>query len=125
MPLQNSIKITDKILITGNFDLLPSAKTIPKGNANTIPILPKRNVKNKPPNLCVLKWSNTNNWLPDRRKKAINEARIASAERYARESRTGKSNRSRNGGKKREGSQVSRKKLQEEERRQRNWWFTS
>ncbi len=51
MPLQNSIKITDKILTTGKFDLLPSANKIPKGKAKTIPMLPKRNVKNKPPHL--------------------------------------------------------------------------
>ena len=51
MPLQNSIKITDKIRTTGNFDLLPSARPIPKGKAKTIQILPKRNVKNKPPHL--------------------------------------------------------------------------
>ena len=65
MPLQNSINITDKILTTGNFDLLPSANTMPKGKAKTIPILPKRNVKNRPPHLWVLTWSNPNVLFPD------------------------------------------------------------
>ena len=46
MPLQNSIKIIDNILITGSLDLRPKAKTIPKGSAKTIPILPRRKVKN-------------------------------------------------------------------------------
>ena len=71
MPLQNSIKITDNILITGSLDLLPKAKTIPKGRANTIPILPKRNVKNKPPHLWVLTYSKPKDSLPDKRKNAI------------------------------------------------------
>ena len=78
---------------------------------------------NQPHNSISIQWEKIltpSDELDPRRKKAINEARIASAERYARESRTGKSNRSRYGGKKREVSQVSRKKLQEEERRQRN-----
>ena len=53
------------------------------------------------------------------RRKAIDEARFASAQRYARESRIGKSSRSKYGSKKREVNQVSRKKLQEQERKKR------
>ena len=53
------------------------------------------------------------------RRKAIDESRVASAQRYARESRIGKSSRSRYGSKKREVNQVSRKKLQEQEKNKR------
>ena len=52
------------------------------------------------------------------RRKAIDEARALSARRYAKESRSGKSHRSRYGGKKREIVQVSRKVLQAKERKQ-------
>ena len=53
------------------------------------------------------------------RRKAIDESRVASAQRYARESRIGKSSRSKYGSKKREVNQVSRKKLQEQEKNKR------
>ena len=72
MPLQNSMNITDRILTTGNLDLLPRARTMPNGKANTIPMDPKRNVKNKPPHLCVPTCSKPRVSFPDKRKKAIN-----------------------------------------------------
>ncbi len=71
MPLQNSMNNTDKILTTGNLDLLPRARTMPNGKANTIPMDPKRNVKNKPPHLWVPTCSRLRDSLPYKRKKAI------------------------------------------------------
>lgn len=54
------------------------------------------------------------------RRKAIDESRIASAQRYAKESRLGKTRRGYGSTKRQTVAQVSRKKLQEEERRKRN-----
>ena len=71
MPLQNSINIIDKALTTGNFDRLPNANTIPRGSAKIIPIRPNRTVKNAPPHLCVLTYSNPRCSFPESRKKAI------------------------------------------------------
>ena len=56
---------------------------------------------------------------PDQiRRKAINASRIASAQRYAKESRTGKTRKGYGSTKKQTVAQVSRKKLQEQERKQ-------
>ena len=77
---------------------------------------------NEPDNSSWIPWSEILTPSDDPnsgRRKAINESRVSSAQRYARESRTGKSNRSRYGSKKREINQVSRKKLQEQERQER------
>ena len=57
---------------------------------------------------------------PDKtRRKAIDASRIASAQRYAKESRTGKTRRGYGSTKKQTVAQVSRKQLQEKERNQR------
>jgi len=53
------------------------------------------------------------------RRKAINSARIASAQRYAKESREGKTRKGYGSTKRQTVAQVSRKQLQEQERNQR------
>ena len=75
-----------------------------------------------PENSAWIKWEeilSPSNDYDIARRKAINEARIASAQRYAKESRNGKSGRAKYGSKKRDVVQVSRKQLQEQERNQR------
>ena len=79
--------------------------------------------KNKvPENSAWIRWEEILSPSDDfdaARRKAINAARIASAQRYAKESRNGKSGRAKYGSKKRDVVQVSRKQLQEQERNQR------
>ena len=49
----NSIKTTQRDLIIGIFDRLPSARRILKGKAKPIPVTPKKSVTKRPPHLFV------------------------------------------------------------------------
>ena len=64
-PLQNSIKPIDEYLITGNEDLLPSAKNIPTGKQKRIAKIEIMKVKDRPPHSLVGIFSNPK-FPPDR-----------------------------------------------------------
>jgi len=52
-PLHNSIKPTEKYLITGSSDLLPIARKTPSGKQKIIAKIETINVKAKPPHTSV------------------------------------------------------------------------
>ena len=52
-PRMNSMNSTQRMRSTGRFDVLPSARAMPMGSENEMPVTPMTRVSMKPPNSSV------------------------------------------------------------------------